>query len=93
MNDCYRGQTAFLAGYQYVKNGERVVSNVPMESSAVIANLSECRQRWPGKTIIDSNLCVRGIPGNICYGATGTPLMCQDPNEQIRSVRCGQFWL
>ncbi|XP_065826712.1 uncharacterized protein [Oscarella lobularis] len=82
------GQTAFLAGYQYVKNGERVVSNVPIESSAVIANLSECRQRWPGKTIIDSNLCVRGIPGNICYGATGTPLMCQDPKTN-RYVLCG----
>ena len=82
------GQTAFLAGYQYVKNGERVVSNVPIESSAVIANLSECRQRWPGKTIIDSNLCVRGIPGNICYGATGTPLMCQD-RKTNRYVLCG----
>ena len=82
------GQTAFLVGYQYVKNGERVVSNVPIESSVVIANLSECKQRWPRKTIIDSNLCVRGIPGDICYGATGTPLMCQDPKTN-RYVLCG----
>ena len=82
------GQTAFLVGYQYVKNGERVVSNVPIESSVVIANLSECKQRWPGETIIDSNLCVRGIPGDICYGATGTPLMCQDPKTN-RYVLCG----
>ena len=82
------GQTAFLVGYQYVKNGERVVSNVPIESNVVIANLSECKQRWPEKTIIDSNLCVRGIPGDICYGGTGTPLMCQDPKTN-RYILCG----
>ncbi|XP_065846692.1 uncharacterized protein [Oscarella lobularis] len=82
------GQTAFLVGYQYVKDDERVVSNVPIESSVVIANLSECRQRWPEKIILDSNLCVRRIPGDICHGATGTPLMCQDPKTN-RYVLCG----
>ena len=82
------GQTAFVVGYQYFKNGERMVSNVPIESSVVIVNLSECKQRLPGKTITDSNLCVRGIDGDICYGGTGTPLMCQDP-ETNRYVLCG----
>ena len=82
------GQPAFLVGYQYVKGGKKVVSNVPIESSVVIANLSECRQRWPQKTIVDTTLCVRGIPGDICYGGTGTPLMCQDPATN-RYVLCG----
>ena len=61
------GQMAFLVGYQYVKDGKKVVSNVPIESSVVIASLSECRQRWPRKTILDSNLCVRGIAGEWRY--------------------------
>ena len=82
------GQTAFLVGYQYYINGKRVISNVPIESSVVIANLCECRKRWPRKTITDSNVCVRGIAGNISYGAMGTPLMCQD-SKTNRYALCG----
>ena len=82
------GQTAFVVGYQYFKDGERVVSNVPIESSVVIANLCECKKRWPQKIISDSNLCVRGIAEKISYGATGTPLMCQD-SKTNRYFLCG----
>ena len=82
------GQTAFLVGYRYFKNGIGVASNVPIESSVVIANLSECRQRWPRRRIGDSNLCVRGISALICYGGKGTPLMCQDPKTN-RYILCG----